>query len=91
MAVLKIKRGRKKLDFILEEWEIFWARDTNELIVGDGKTKIQHLKGISNIVKSPNGRLYTVDVDDFGMATVKPMKCHFKYGNAEVTADLFAN
>lgn len=74
---LKILRGHnlneKSMRYIPEEGVLTWGMDTNELFIGDGKTMVKDLKGISNICKAPNGRLYAVEVDNFGYAKCKPL------------------
>ena len=68
--------------------------DTNELFIGDGKTMVKDLKGIGNICKAPNGRLYAVNVDNFGKATVKPLSTKLKYRGERlehITINFYAN
>ena len=68
------------MEYIPEEGVLAWGMDTNELFIGDGKTMIKDLKGISNICKAPNGRLYMVEVDNFGYAKCKPLQTNANFG-----------
>ena len=91
----KILRGHnlregRGTDYIVEEGVLAWGMDTNELFIGDGKTMIKNLKGISNICKAPNGRLYAVEVDNFGYATVKPLMSKFRINGIPKTVDFYA-
>lgn len=91
----KILRGHNlrdgSRDYIVEEGVLAWGMDTNELFIGDGKTMIKSLKGIKNICKAPNGRLYAVDVDNFGYATVRPLSTKVQVGrNGRVNLDFYA-
>ena len=84
-----LREGRGR-DYIVEEGVLAWGMDTNELFIGDGKTMVKNLKGITNVCKAPNGRLYAVDVDNFGYATVKPLKSHLKMNGRPITANFYA-
>lgn len=84
-----LKEGRG-MDYIPEEGVLCWGMDTNELFIGDGKTMIKNLKGINNICKAPNGRLYAVNVDDFGYATVKPLMSKLKMNHRNINIDFYA-
>lgn len=93
--IYKILRGHnlregRGTDYIVDEGVLAWGMDTNELFIGDGKTMIKNLKGINNVCKAPNGRLYAVDVDNFGHATVKPLKSQFKINGRTNTVDFYA-
>lgn len=84
-----LKEGRGR-DYIIEEGVLGWGMDTNELFIGDGKTMVKNLKGITNVCKAPNGRLYAVDVDNFGHATVKPLMSKIKINGKPKTIDFYA-
>lgn len=91
----KILRGHNlretSMKYIPEEGVLTWGMDTNELFIGDGKTMVKDLKGINNICKAPNGRLYAVEVDNFGYATVKPLQSKSKIGRFDkITVDFYA-
>ena len=91
----KILRGHnlregRGMDYIPEEGVLCWGMDTNELFIGDGKTMVKSLKGIGNICKAPNGRLYAVEVDNFGCATVKPLMSKLKMNHRNVNVDFYA-
>lgn len=91
----KILRGHNlketAMRYVPEEGVLTWGMDTNELFIGDGKTMVKDLKGISNICKAPNGRLYVVEVDNFGYAKCKPLttKVNFR-GNCKTTFEFYA-
>ena len=84
-----LKEGRG-MDYIPEEGVLCWGMDTNELFIGDGKTKIKNLKGIGNICKAPNGRLYAVNVDNFGKTTVRPLQTKMDSFRRKCTIDFYA-
>ncbi len=91
----KILRGHNLregmgMNYIPDEGVLCWGMDTNELFIGDGKTMVKKLKGIKNVCKAPNGRLYAVDVDNFGYATVKPLMSKVKINNRELSMDFYA-
>lgn len=90
----KILRGHNlrdgSRDYIVEEGVLAWGKDTNELFIGDGKTMVKNLKGINNVCKAPNGRLYAVEVNNFGHATVKPLKSNFKMNGRTINVDFYA-
>ncbi len=91
----KILRGHnlregRGMDYIPEEGVLCWGMDTNELFIGDGKTMVKNLKGITNVCKAPNGRLYAVEVDNFGCTTVKPLKSNLKMNGRPITVDFYA-
>ena len=91
----KILRGHNLREtaktYIPEEGVLAWGMDTNELFIGDGKTMIKDLKGISNVCKAPNGRLYAVEVDNFGYAKCKPLSSKLIRGTyAGRTFDFYA-
>lgn len=72
---LLILRGHdlEKPNFVPNDGELCWGKDTNTLYIGDGITPICKLNGISNVCKSPNGKLYKINIDDFGFTTVEPL------------------
>ena len=90
----KILRGHNLKEnaskYIPEEGVLCWGMDTNQLFIGDGKTMIKDLKGISNICKSPSGKLYAVYVNDVGYATVKPLSTVADYYNRKAIFDFYA-
>ena len=91
----KILRGHnlregRGMDYIPEEGVLCWGMDTNELFIGDGKTMVKNLKGITNVCKAPNGRLYAVEIDNFGYATVKPLKSSLKINGRPNTIEFYA-
>ena len=95
MAInFKILRGHNLREnsskYVPEEGVLCWGMDTNQLFIGDGKTMIKDLKGISNICKAPNGKLYAVYVNDVGYATVKPLSTVVDYYNKKAIFDFYA-
>lgn len=70
-----ILRGHdlEKPNFIPNDGELCWGKDTKSLYIGDGVTPLCKLKKINNVCQSPSGRLFRVDVDDFGFTVVKPL------------------
>ena len=58
--------------------------DDKKLMVGDGKTKICDLKGITCITASPNGRVYSVEVDDDGNAHATALNLYTKLSKFEL-------
>lgn len=72
-TIVKIKRGNEPTLDILEDGEMAYNRVKKCFYVGDGKTKMIHLKEFNNIVKGDNGKMYLVSVDENGNPTVKEM------------------
>ena len=86
----KIMRGNKiGSNFVPQEGELVYAKDTKELLVGNGETQVSELKGVNNIVKAPNGRLYSVEVDNFGNAIATPLMVTVR-GGIKTELDLYA-
>lgn len=82
-------RGKttSKPDYVLKESQLFYGIDTKSLYVGDGETQLCDLKGINNICKAPNGKLYIVSVDNDGVAHAKPFNDINGKFNMEFYAD----
>lgn len=88
---LQIMRGNKiGSDFVPQDGELVYAKDTKELIVGNGEAQVSELKGVKNIVKAPNGRLYSVEVNNFGNAKATPLMITLR-GRINTELDLYAD
>lgn len=83
MMKILIKRGKNKnSDYVPEFGEPVYTIEENELMIGDGITSVRNLQTVSilnNIIKSKNGKLYNVyiDEDDNGQLkniSIKPIR-----------------
>lgn len=72
---------------ILEDGELFYNKTKKCFYVGDGVTKLMHLKEYTSIVKGDDDRIYTVSVNENGNASAK--HCSL-YMNKNYAYDLYA-
>lgn len=87
-TVIKIKRSDNPLStHILEDGELLYDKTKKCFYVGDGKTKLMHLKEYTNLVKGDDDRIYTVSVNKNGNASAK--HCSL-YTNKNYAYDLYA-
>ena len=79
--IFKIFRGKSTDEdadgLVLEEGEMFYLTDKKELICGDGESPIKSLNKIGCVAKSPNGRLFSIEVSDDGKCKATPLKVSF--------------
>lgn len=87
-TILKIKRSdNPPLTYILEDGELAYNKTKKCFYVGDGITKLMHLKEYTNLVKGEDNRMYAVSVDRNGNASAKPCS---QYMNKNYAYDLYA-
>ena len=73
-----IRRGSNIEDKIPEDGEVVYNKSNHKFYIGDGKTSIKDLHGFDNIVKSHNGKMFFVDVDDNGDIFAKDFRTIIK-------------
>ena len=87
-TIIKIKRGdNPSPTHILKDGELAYNKTKKCFYIGDGITKLMHLKEYTNLVKGDNGKIYTVSVDKNGKASAKPCSL---YTNKNYAYDLYA-
>ncbi len=80
-----IKRGSDIEEVIPEDGEVVYNKSNHKFYIGDGKLPIKDLHGFDNIVKSRNGKMFFVDVDDNGDIFVKDFRTIIKGENYDYT------
>ena len=80
-----IKRGSNIEEVIPEDGEVVYNKSNHKFYIGDGKLPIKDLHGFDNIVKSHNGKMFFVDVDDNGDIFVKDFRTVIKGVNYDFT------
>ena len=70
-----VRRGENiQPDLVLLDGEFAFIKSDNSFYIGDGVTPMSELKPFSSLVAGDNGQIYTVRVDENGVAHAEPVK-----------------